>query len=112
MSGFVVAETSEGLLGAAALERYGTAGLLRSVVVASAARGLGTGSALVNRVLADAAASGLTDIYLLTTTAEAYFPKHGFERTAREDVPEAVLGSIEFREACPSSAVVMHRRLG
>ena len=31
---------------------------------------------------------------------------------AGTEVPEAVQESIEFREACPASAVVMHRRAG
>jgi len=50
-------------------------------------------------------------IYLLTTTAEQYFPKFGFERIARSDVPPGVQTSIEFTAACPSSATVMRKRL-
>jgi amino-acid N-acetyltransferase len=50
-------------------------------------------------------------IYLLTTTAERYFPKFGFERIARTDVPATVQTSIEFTSACPASAAVMRKLL-
>jgi len=112
LEGFIVAEDANGLVGVAGLERYGPAGLLRSAAVTPSARRSGVGGALVRRILADAAARGVTDVYLLTTTAESYFPRHGFSRVAREAVPEPVQASVEFQGVCPSSAVVMHRRVG
>ena len=48
-------------------------------------------------------------MYLLTTTAEGWFPRFGFERIAREEVSEAVRGSVEFGGACPATAAVMRR---
>ncbi len=45
------------------------------------------------------------------TTAEALFPRFGFERIVREDVPPASLQFREFRVACPASAIAMRRRL-
>jgi amino-acid N-acetyltransferase len=111
LEGFVIAESDGELIGVAGLERYGHAGLLRSLAVGAAARRGGVGSALVDRILTDAAASGLTDIFLLTTTAESYFPRHGFSRVARDAVPEPVQASVEFQGVCPSTAVVMYRRL-
>jgi amino-acid N-acetyltransferase len=50
-------------------------------------------------------------IYLLTTTAERYFPRFGFERIERADVPPTVQTSIEFTSACPASATVMRKSL-
>ena len=47
----------------------------------------------------------------LTTTAERFFPKFGFEGIARSDVPPSVQASIEFTSACPSSAMVMRKTL-
>jgi protein-tyrosine-phosphatase/N-acetylglutamate synthase-like GNAT family acetyltransferase len=108
---FIVAERAGRLIGAAGLERYGRSGLLRSVVVASEARKAGLGAALVERVLADSVAEGVIDVYLLTTTAEQYFLRDGFERIPRDIVPASVQSSVEFREACPATAAVMHRRL-
>ena len=50
-------------------------------------------------------------VFLLTTTAERFFPKFGFEQIARDDVPPSVQASVEFRSACPASAIVMRKRL-
>ena len=108
---FIVAKQAGRLIGAAGLEPYGRSGLLRSVIVAPEARGTGLGAALVERVLTNAAAEGVIDVYLLTTTAEQYFLRHGFERIPRAIVPASVQSSVEFREACPATAAVMHRRL-
>jgi amino-acid N-acetyltransferase len=70
-------------------------------------RGTGLGKRLVEHVIADAESRGIRALYLLTTTAERYFPSFGFRKTARDGVPEEVKGSVEFREACPASATVM-----
>ena len=108
---FVVAERNGALIGCAAVERHGTAGLLRSVAVAAFEREKGTGEALVERCLQVARESGITTVVLLTTTAERYFPRFGFETIDRSAVPDAVRDSAEFRGACPASATVMRIRL-
>jgi N-acetylglutamate synthase-like GNAT family acetyltransferase len=104
---FLVADTGAGLAGAIGLERYGSAALLRSAVVRPGEQGAGIGAALVRAVLERSRDSGLREIYLLTTTAERWFPRFGFTPIARTQVPEAVRASVEFREACPASATVM-----
>lgn len=108
---FVVAERDGALVGCAAVERYGDAGLLRSVAVAASERGNGTGAALVARCMDAARASGIDTLVLLTTTADRYFPRFGFETIDRDAVPAAVRESAEFRGACPASATVMRRTL-
>ena len=104
---FVVAERGASVVGCAAVERYGDAGLLRSVAVVPAEQGKGAGRALVEWCLRDAAACGLRTVVLLTTTADRYFPRYGFEVIARDLVPDAVRASAEFQGACPASATVM-----
>ena len=108
---FVVAERRTLVVGCAAMERYADAGLLRSVAVLPAEQGRGTGRALVERCLRDAAASGIRTVVLLTTTADRYFPRYGFEIIARDGVPDAVRASAEFQGACPASATVMRLEL-
>jgi amino-acid N-acetyltransferase len=110
LSGFIVAESDGTIVGTAALEVCCDNALLRSVAVAPAWRSRGLGRALVTRVIADAEARGLRALYLLTTTAEHYFPSFGFETIGREDVPAAVRETEEFTDACPASAVVMCRQ--
>ena len=104
---FLVADAADGVLGAIGLERYGSGALLRSAVVRPGDRGTGIGAALVRALLDRARDGGLREIYLLTTTAEGWFPRFGFTPIARTQVPEAVRASVEFREACPASATVM-----
>lgn len=104
---FVVADAAGTIVGVAGLEVYGADALLRSVAVASEWRGRGVGSALTAEVLAAARRRGIRAVYLLTETAENYFPKLGFRRIARSEVPEPVTHSAEFRELCPASSTVM-----
>ena len=104
---FVLAERDGALVGCAAVERYGDAGLLRSVAVAAAERGRGTGVALVDRCITRARATDARTLVLLTTTAERFFPRFGFEVVDRTAVPASVRESAEFRGACPASATVM-----
>ena len=109
---FLVAEKAGQVVGAVGLEFYGPDALLRSAVVSQDLRGSGLGGVLIARILAQAEARGVRGVYLLTTTAERYFPRFGFERIDRAEIPEAVRQSDEFREAFPASAVAMRRMVG
>jgi N-acetylglutamate synthase-like GNAT family acetyltransferase len=108
---FLVADAGDGLAGAIGLERYGSGALLRSAVVRPGDQGTGIGAALVRAALDRARDGGLREIYLLTTTAERWFPRFGFAPIEREQVPDALRASVEFREACPASAAVMRMRI-
>jgi arsenite methyltransferase len=103
----VAADGRGAVIGVVGLETYGDAGLLRSLAVDAAWGGRGIGAALTTDRLAEAAARGLSEVYALTTTAEDYFPRFGFEAVSREAVPEAVRGSGEFAQLCPESAAVL-----
>ena len=109
---FVVAEDAGDIVGVAGIEACGITGehaLLRSVAVAPAWRKRGLGRALVSRTIAEAEARGAKAMYLLTTTAERYFPSFGFHETSRDAVPDDVRATVEFQSACPASATVMVR---
>jgi amino-acid N-acetyltransferase len=107
----MVAKEGSDVIGAAAVELYADGALLRSVVVDPTARGQGLGHRLSDAALSIAKERGTRTAFLLTTTAEQFFPKLGFEQIARGDVPALVQASIEFQSACPASAVVMRKRL-
>jgi N-acetylglutamate synthase-like GNAT family acetyltransferase len=109
---FVVAEADGDIVGVAGLEVCCDNALLRSVAVRPEWRSHGLGRALVTRAIADAEARGLHALYLLTTTAERYFPSFGFRKIDREAVPAEVRETVEFRSACPASATVMCRECG
>lgn len=108
---FLVVDEGGKILGVAGVELYGKNALLRSVVVATDAKGTGVGTRLTQRALDEAHSHGARAVYLLTTTAEAFFPRFGFERTTRDEVPDGVRASREFQGACPDSATVMRREL-
>jgi amino-acid N-acetyltransferase len=111
-SNFIVAEERGAIAGAIGLEKFGSVALLRSAVVSPDNRGSGVGRRLVEQLLERAGKDGIEELYLLTTTAEDYFPRFGFARTTRSAVPDAVKASAEFNGACPDTAVVMTRRVG
>ncbi len=107
----VVAMAGDVVVGGAAVERYGTDGLLRSVVVSPAMRGNGVGRALVAAAEAMARDVGIGDLYLLTETAAAWFPRLGYDVLERAAAPEGIAGSWEFRFACVERGILMRRSL-
>ena len=108
---FFVAEASGTIVGSVGIEKHGNYGLLRSAAVSEALRGRGVGRRLVDEAIDDARDEGLRALYLLTTTAQDYFPEFGFERIDRELVPAELNASAELQGACPSSATVMRIEL-
>lgn len=107
----LVAQRNARVVGCAALEIHGAAGLLRSVAVDEPRRGEGLGHQLTQAALDLARARGLSQVYLLTTTAADFFPRFGFRVVARSDVDPAVQQSVEFTTACPASAIAMRADL-
>ncbi len=109
---YLVATKSGRLAGMVGLEIYGSVGLLRSLAVEPGETGAGVGTELVKAVLEKAGHQKLESLYLLTTTAEGYFPRFGFERISREEVDSRLMASEELRGACPDTAVCMRLKLG
>jgi arsenate reductase (thioredoxin) len=107
----VVARDGSQVVGTAAVELYADGALLRSVAVDPAQQSRGLGHRLTEAALHLARTHGADTVFLLTTTAERYFPRFGFEQITRADVPASVQASVEFQSACPASAVVMRKRL-
>lgn len=107
----LVARGGEWLVGSAALELYGTDALLRSVAVAAPLRGQGVGERLTHAALDLARRHGVQQVYLLTETAQQFFPRFGFRPIARTEVSPALHRSVEWTTACPATAQAMTVRL-
>jgi N-acetylglutamate synthase-like GNAT family acetyltransferase len=107
----VVARDRGEVIAAAAVEPYGAAGLLRSVVVAADRRGEGLGRGVVAAAEAVARTAGISDLYLLTETAVDWFPGLGYAIVERPVAAAAVGASIEFTTVCRDTGVAMHRHL-
>jgi amino-acid N-acetyltransferase len=111
VASMVVAREHGEIVGVAAAELYADGALLRSVAVDPLAQGKGIGHQLTEAVLRLARERDIDTVFLLTTTAEKFFPRFGFEQISRSDVPATVQASVEFQSACPASAIVMRKRL-
>lgn len=112
IKGFLVAEGASGsVIGIGGLEQLGSSVLLRSLAVAPEARGIGIARALVARLEDNARSCGRQDVWLLTTTAERFFERAGYERVNREDVPSEVRLCRQFAALCPSTASCMRKRI-
>lgn len=107
----LVARERGKIVGCAAVEIYGSTGLLRSLAVARERRGTGLGQLLTTAALELARDKGVRDIYLLTTTADRFFPRFGFKAIPRAEVNPALEQSEELRGACPASAIAMRANL-
>lgn len=98
--------------GVVGLEPRGAAALLRSLAVRSSLRGSGSGTRLVRAAEAAAGAAGVDELWLLTTTAEEFFRRQGYQVVPRESAPAGLKATSEFRDICPASAVCMMKALG
>jgi amino-acid N-acetyltransferase len=107
----LVAQDGEQTVGAAALALYADGALLQSVAVEPRQQGKQLGHQLTDAALRLATAHSANTVFRLTTTAEHFFPKFGFEQIARDEVPLSVRQSVEFQSACPASAIIMQKQL-
>lgn len=104
---FLVYRDEIGIAGVVGLEPYEDVALLRSLVVADGYAGRGVGRRLVTAVEELAQKLCIRRIYLLTTTAEAYFEYLGYRVTSRDTAPILVRQCSQFKSLCPSTAVLM-----
>lgn len=104
---FLLAESSERIIGCIGLEIYADDALLRSLVVHVDDRKKKIGRRLCEEVLDYAYRLRVRRIYLLTETAADFFRKLGFEKIERSLAPETIQSTAEFKSLCPSSAACM-----
>lgn len=98
-------------LGVVGLEISAPHALLRSLVVAGADRRSGLGSRLLEHAEKHARSRGVRRIYLLTTTAEAFFARRGYAVADRGNAPPFIRSSAEFVSLCPANAAFMVKYL-
>lgn len=105
---FIVATTAKNkLVGCIGVERYEKEGLLRSFAVDKAWRNKRIGHELLCRLFSLSRQYNITNLHLLTTTAEKFFLTAGFTVSSREDAPSVISSTSEFSTLCPSSSVYM-----
>ena len=97
MAYFWVAREGERIVGTVGLEVYDDLAFLRSLAVTPSRQHSGLGRALTETALAYLTTRQFRAVYLLSTTAEAFFARHGFHLLARHEVPASVQRSVEFQ---------------
>jgi len=95
-----------GLIG---VEVQDSIGLLRSLVVDNQFRGKGYGQELVTFAESWARKEGVSEFYLLTTTADEFFQKLGYKQVQRDQAPSFIANTSQFSSLCPSSAIFMQK---
>jgi amino-acid N-acetyltransferase len=108
---FAVIRRDGQVVAAGALQRFGTAALLRSVVVARERQGSGLGRSVVSELERLAQAAEIRRLVLLTQTAADFFARQGFRPIERSSASQDIQASEEFRSLCPSSALCMAKDL-
>lgn len=107
--GIFVAQLGPEIVGCAVLESDGTNGLIRGVGVANDRQRHGIGRRLMEFVLEHARELRLSTLYLLTTTAEDYFLRLGYERVDAGDPPDVVTRSPQYSICTAARAVLMKK---
>ncbi|MEJ2055560.1 MAG: arsenic resistance N-acetyltransferase ArsN2 [Calditrichaceae bacterium] len=98
-------------IGIIGFERFENHGLLRSFVIEEKYRSKGLGGKILidfERLASDA---GIENFFLLTTTADKFFDKNGYQVYNRNAVPDQIANTTEFGSLCPQSAVCMKKKL-
>ena len=107
---WVIREGGE-VIGVVGLEIFGRLALLRSLGVDPRFRKRGLAQQLTQKAEKYAASLGIEELYLLTTTAESFFLKRGYQRIERTFAPPEIRGTAEFQGLCPVSSVCMIKQL-
>jgi amino-acid N-acetyltransferase len=95
------------VIGVVGLEVLRPLALLRSLAIDPLFRNRGLGSELTQQAEKYADSLNIQALYLLTTTAEGFFAKRGYQKVPRETLPNQIQGTAEFRSLCPVTVVCM-----
>ena len=106
-----VMELGNDIIGTIGIEFHNSEALLRSLSVDADKRTKGLGQQLVLFIEDYAGENGAKSMWLLTTTAEAFFSKRNYTKIERDIVPSSIRSSSEFSSVCPSTATVMVKKL-
>ena len=112
MARFRVAHRNGQMIGTVGFEPLAhNAALVRSLVVDPGFRGRGLGERLFAEIESVCREQRIRTLFLLTNSAVPFFLSLGFSELPRDQVPQSVRGTAEFRSLCPAGAVCMSRLL-
>jgi amino-acid N-acetyltransferase len=99
------------VIGTGGLEFFDDCALLRSLSVTKDLRGKGLGKAITHELEKICREKGTVNVYLLTETAENFFTNEGYQAIKRADAPLSIKNCSEFTTVCPSTGILMHKRI-
>ncbi len=108
---FFIARSGDEVVSVIGLEKWGELAFLRSMVTKPAWRKQGLATILFEKLTFAAKSAGAKEIWLMTTDADKYFLKKGFEYVDRDHAPEPVKQTAQFTTLCSSTAIVMKKEL-
>jgi amino-acid N-acetyltransferase len=108
---FMVLGQNKPLVGCVGIEAVGNDGLLRSLAIDPLRRGGGFGRQLLNVMEMQAQDLGISTLYLLTTTAAAFFEGQGYQRIDRISAPLALQAATQFSNLCPPASSCLFKSL-
>lgn len=106
---FIIAKDNGAIVGTIGVEIVFPYGLVRSLSVEDNYRKQGIAARLLEKIIYHSKGRRVKELYLLTTTADRFFTRHGFSITDRTSVPPQVQKTKEFLHLCPDTAVCMHK---
>lgn len=108
---FIVAEEADKVIGCVGLEVFDQNALLRSLSVKPSRQNNGLGSQLYDKIVEYARSINISNLHLLTTTAEPFFLKKGFIVDKRANAPIKILHTEEFKTICGSTSTYMRLKI-
>jgi len=108
---FLIVRDESHVAGVVGIEVKGSFALLRSLAVSASREGRGFGSRLTQAIEAYARSLNVQTVCLLTTTADSFFAKRGYQKIDREAVPAGIQETEEFRNICSLTAACRYKHL-
>ena len=108
---FVGIYTDNKLVGCVGIQIIDEIALLRSLAVSKEYRGQGLAIKLTKAIIQKAKSRSINSLFLLTTDAEKFFVKVGFEKIIKTSAPNGIKETKQYSEICSDSAVVMELKL-
>ncbi|MBI3481299.1 MAG: GNAT family N-acetyltransferase [Nitrosomonadales bacterium] len=100
-----------GMVAVVGLELFGSAALLRSLAVSPAYRSHGLARRLVEHAEHVAASVGVDTLFLLTTTASAFFARLGYMPLSRLEAPPVIKATAQFSTLCSESSELLLKEI-
>ena len=99
------------VIGTGGLEFFNDCALLRSLSVRKDWQGKGLGKSITRQLELRCKDKGISTVYLLTETAEAFFNRQGYRVVDRASAPQSIKHSSEFTTVSSATGILMKKSI-